>query len=479
MTQLELGDTGRQRTALALLLLATVATRLYYFWLTHDQPLWWDEAEYLLQGRHLAIGTPNSGYFGSRPPAMSWLTWATFSSGLGEVSVRALLVVLSVGCVYLMYSVGRALVDPWTGLLAAAMFSFNYLVLFYTSRVLTEIPHLFLGLLAVRLWAMASFWRWLWVPVVGAAALFRVPGLLFGAILVAATLFAHWKHWARSRRVWIGVVLLLVMVAAVVTWGIWNREAWGQTLQGWQFIIFRASWGRRLYFVEFYLVQFQRNAGWIALPFLIAGLVRVAREFWLERVSDAFERRRTAALLLCWIAIPTGLYGLIVGAAVDRYSLTLVPAVFLLIAIALLRVAAWLQRFGSRIAIGALAAVSAAIVIELEVVSDHLITRRLDSFVDARDAGLWIREHSEPGDEVLSRNVPIIAYYSTRAVSHPGREPKFPARLENPAVKFIAVDTYEKRGAWIQAPEFPERFGLTLEAAFPPEEPRVRVYSRR
>jgi hypothetical protein len=41
------------------------ALRLYYFYLTKDQPLWWDEAEYMLKGSRLRWLPPDTGWYQS------------------------------------------------------------------------------------------------------------------------------------------------------------------------------------------------------------------------------------------------------------------------------------------------------------------------------------------------------------------------------------------------------------------------------
>ena len=40
--------------------------RMYYFFQTLDQAVWWDEGEYMLRVKHLVLNTPQSGFFQGR-----------------------------------------------------------------------------------------------------------------------------------------------------------------------------------------------------------------------------------------------------------------------------------------------------------------------------------------------------------------------------------------------------------------------------
>ncbi len=42
------------------LLLVVGASRIYLVAVTADQPIWWDEAEYLVRAKHIALGSPES-----------------------------------------------------------------------------------------------------------------------------------------------------------------------------------------------------------------------------------------------------------------------------------------------------------------------------------------------------------------------------------------------------------------------------------
>src|SRR3989344_754983 len=133
---------------LVLILVFSLTIRLYYFILTKTQPLWWDEAEYLLKAKSLAFGTPDTGWAAAiRPLLFPILAAFIFKIGLTEISLRFLWAVLSTINIWLLYLIGKTMFNKKVGLIAAFLLSVFYLDLFYTTRMLVDMPQIFFILL--------------------------------------------------------------------------------------------------------------------------------------------------------------------------------------------------------------------------------------------------------------------------------------------------------------------------------------------
>jgi len=130
--------------ALVLIMIFAFAIRLYYFWITRNQALWWDELAYGSLARnfvtHLWDGTPAIvGEIYLRPLIFSYLWAFLFYLGFGEIVNRFLLAFIpSVISVYLVYLIGAEVYNKKIGLIAAAIFSVIWLNLFYSSRFLVH-----------------------------------------------------------------------------------------------------------------------------------------------------------------------------------------------------------------------------------------------------------------------------------------------------------------------------------------------------
>src|SRR5690606_7767310 len=132
-----------------LLLSFTIIFRLYYFIKLGNQPIWWDESDYLSLAKIWAYNLPTPEWmthFLDMRPLLLPLLWAgMFMLGLGEGFLRFFtLLIPSIGAVLVTYLLGRDLYNKSVGLIAGLMMSAYWVWNFYTYRLLTDIPAVFL-----------------------------------------------------------------------------------------------------------------------------------------------------------------------------------------------------------------------------------------------------------------------------------------------------------------------------------------------
>ena len=139
------------------IILAAIIIRLYYFFLTKNQPLWWDEAEYMLKAKSIALGTPDTGWWYGRPILFPLISSIFFKLGLGEIGIRFIWLIMSVFNVCLIYFLGRELFNKRVGLIASALMSVSYIELFYSNRMLVNLPEVFFTLVAFILFVKVEF----------------------------------------------------------------------------------------------------------------------------------------------------------------------------------------------------------------------------------------------------------------------------------------------------------------------------------
>ena len=125
---------------LAVLIFA-IAIRLYYFKLTYNQPLWWDEAEYMNMAKAFAFHRPYD-FLAVRPIFFSLITALFFKITTSEFPTRFLMLILSIFSVIGVYYLGKEVYDNRTGLLASFLMSIFYLNLFFSYRLLVDLPSL-------------------------------------------------------------------------------------------------------------------------------------------------------------------------------------------------------------------------------------------------------------------------------------------------------------------------------------------------
>lgn len=120
---------------LIIILALASAIRIYFLISTNGQTLWWDEADYLSTAVHWFFNVPyilNS----QRPPLFQFLAGLVLYSGLGEQTIKFLLVVIpSIALVYVVYLLGKDMYDEKIGLIAAFLTATSWTLIFWTDRV--------------------------------------------------------------------------------------------------------------------------------------------------------------------------------------------------------------------------------------------------------------------------------------------------------------------------------------------------------
>lgn len=130
--------------ALVGILLFAFILRLYYFFLTKSQPLWWDEAVYGTLAKnyvtHMWNGTDVIvGESVIRPFLFPFLWSILLRLGANEIVSRFFLEFIpSIFSVFFVYLIGKELYGKKVGLISAFIFSALWLHLFYTARLLTD-----------------------------------------------------------------------------------------------------------------------------------------------------------------------------------------------------------------------------------------------------------------------------------------------------------------------------------------------------
>ena len=121
------------------ILIAAFVIRFYFFILTRNQPLWWDESELMLRAKGMVFGTPITGWNIARELVFPFLISLILRIGLGELTIRFLQVLLSTFTIFMLYMVSKEMFNKKIALIASFLMSFLWLHLFFTNRILLYI----------------------------------------------------------------------------------------------------------------------------------------------------------------------------------------------------------------------------------------------------------------------------------------------------------------------------------------------------
>ncbi|HEY1372539.1 MAG TPA: glycosyltransferase family 39 protein [Candidatus Binatia bacterium] len=440
---------------LGVLLLAFLI-RLNYFLITKDQSLWWDEAAYMLKARAIAFGTPETGWYRSGPVLLPFLAAGLFKLGVGEVAIRFLWIALSTASLILLYRIGALGLNKRVGLYAAALAAFFYIDLFYSMRLLVDLPQVFFVVLAAYLLVRAVYFNatysaWAVLPI-----LFLGTGMRFtvGIFILVAAIFLIvvekdrlWKNNRWCVSLVLGFAVLLPLL--IYYWAVYGNPLFPFVSQG----VLRTA-GKTaanpgdilLQYVHFFPNYMNVPVTLVFVAGLILAVVVLARR------GAAFATDKTVQsylLLLLWTVVPFLFFALLVDHFEDRYIAMIFPAVFLLTGAAIDAGYNYLKQCNFSAAVAAVTLFLLYAAVSMALRSDAEIADKLDSFAALQEAGLWIKAHSQPGDYVVTSSVPQNTYYSERAsYSIPKRPEVFERMMAEQKPKYLVLSLWEESPSW-------------------------------
>jgi 4-amino-4-deoxy-L-arabinose transferase-like glycosyltransferase len=448
--------------ALIILLVFAFSIRLYFFFMTDNQPVWWDEGEYMLKAKNLAFGTPETGWAANiRPVLFPLIAAVFFKLGLGEVSLRFIIILISVGSVFLVYIIGKDLFNEKIGLMASFIFSVFYIDLFYATRLLVDVPQVFFILLAGMLFIKYHFHNksnklvWAILPILFFGTMMRFTVGIFIIVLLAFLLVTEniklfkEKDWYISAFLgilaflpymiysWIKFKNPLFVIVSVISANPQTRNPGDTPLSVFmQYINYFPNYLHLFFFLSF-------------LAGLILALFSLVLRF--DRIISNKEPQKYFFLVL-WILLPLVYFGFFINHFEDRYIFMVFPAVFILSGVALDKVYAFLNRYNKSLAIVVIFFLLLFGGYKMLSNTDSLIKNKLDTYKGLKDSGLWIKEQSSSGDIVLSGGVPEITYYSERATISPNTFASMEELLvmiNKDKPRYMVLSIWERQPDWL------------------------------
>lgn len=446
----------RENLILFSILAIAFGIRLYFFFVTKNQPLWWDEAEYMLKAKSIAFGTSTTGWFSYRPVLFSLISALFFKIGLGEKFIRFLFVIMSTVGVYLVYNIGKNMFTKKVGLIAAFVATFLYLDLFYTSRLLVDMPQVFFVLLGMALFVKYFFnggskklvWWILPLLVIGALIRFTVGieviVLLIFLLAVKGISLLKDKEWYIS----LGIGVLLFIPYMIYSWISYHNPLHIFTIFS-QGEATRSAMDTPLRVFMQYIQYSPSYVHMILYCIFLIGLVFMLFSLFIRygKIRESKDANKYLLLLL-WIIVPLIYFGFFVNHFEDRYIFMVFPAVFIIIGWIIDYFSEYAKKYKNifTIVVILLLAFSAS---QMFIHSNDLIHGKVSSYDSLGYSGLWIKQNSNIGDSVYSSGVPQNTYYSERATyPYPDNESDFLKQINEKKPRYMILSVWEKSPDW-------------------------------
>lgn len=480
---------------IAILVLAFII-RLKYF--NINSAIWWDEGDYLSLARKWAFGLNTPLIWVAHRTFLLPLIWAgLLKIADSEFLLRISQLVFSMVGVFITYLLGKEMFNKRIGLISGFLMSVFWLHLFLTGRLLIGLPSaMFLWITFYFLWKgyvkeqskkyiyLAGLFMGLAIFARMANMLVFVPFLIIFAIIKES---GSWKEVLKLRflkllkdkRLWAFILFVLLALSPYIGWllvqtggnpieavkislnlGRFEAITAPSELVGggskfmmywqpiWEYISYYPNMLNLVFFSVFIFGLF------LFLDFLL-GLDLIFKNKLLQK----------KIFVLLWIIMPTVGYA-VQGAGGQsylqpRYLIVCAPAIFYVMGYGLLKIRNYVK---NRVTYGKW--VGLALVLGILLIGGYAqltyakitIDSKKDSYLQVKEAALWVKENSEPGDWIISNSIPQTIYYSDRPVDMMGESNEKEILAKNP--KFLVVSIYENSPKWFF--EYPEKHNLEV-----------------
>lgn len=461
------------------IILLAIAIRLYFFILVKNQPVWWDEAEYLNMARSWALGTSYLRYDVVRPILFSLVTALFFKISPTEFLPRFFILVLSVVSVAGVYYLGKELYDKRVGLLSCFFASVFYLNLFFTYRLQVDIPSttfFIFGTLFFYKYFKYKSNKSLYIAslLIAIGTLFKQSTAFMLAAIFIYILTTEKLKFLKKKEIWIAALIFVAIQLPYVIWGYIKFKGFvftqatsllapanhllsGYILSGYTVL-------------KSYLLLFPFYFSWIFLILFILGLFSMYK---LILGFDILIKNKDESLNRDWFVFLILIASLIITSVLlshneDRYLLSAFSIIFIISSMFIIKIYDYIKKYNKIIAIIFLVFLLSFNIYAQIFSAGHandLIKSKSYSYLEIKNAGLWLKENSAPTDVIITQSIHQIAYYSERKTEEFTTIEEFEAlRQKNPNLKYYMLSLVQKSADWSYS--YPQNNNLTLVNAY-------------
>jgi len=432
-----------------------------------------------LKQKNIALGTPESGFWYGRPILFPIILSGFYFIGLGETSIRLFLLLISLASVFLVYLVGKKMFNEKIGLIASFLYSLVYINLFYSVRIMIDVFHVAVGLLAFYFFfTKKSKLVWLVLPILALDTLLRFPSFFFFVILFVYVLVTERSAALKNKDYWISAGLAVLVSLPYL---IWSYIRFGHPLyavvEAGSGSVSGITFSSGLSVLKQYINTFPGYFHAVLLSlFLIGILLFYDVILGFDLVLKGNKKLAYKFLTLIWILIPLAYFGFGVSHYEDRYIFMAFPAIFFIIAFSITSIGVFLSKHHEQLPKLFLIAVLLIGGFQLLNHSNDIINARLNSYGPVKEAGIWLKEHTQEGDIILTISHPQNTYYSEReSYRIPENEADFAANLSGLKPKYVVVSIFENHPDWALNLDR-EKYQLEPVLGIPAANPQLVIY---
>lgn len=448
-----------------LVLLSSIVIRLYYFFLTKTQPLWYDESDYMASGLRWAFDIPYK-LNPQRPPLLPFLESLIFRIGGGEVLARFLLILLpSIGLIVITYLIGKEMYNKKVGLIASFVMAVFWEVLFNTTRLHVEVLLLFfIGLSIYFFWKIfikneKGNYFWIFSLAFVLAFLTKYTTFLLMPVFFLVLFLSERFKLFKNKYLWFSAMVFFILLIPYFVWSYVSFNTPFSFLSASGVVESGIPNRTIMYGVKLIFGYIPFFTERVFLVILIIGLltlfkILISFDILLKEENKEFY---ADVFNLLFISVFFAFFIIIMRGAEDRWVLPVSLPLFLFIGKGFALIYDFTKKYNKYFALVLVIVLLAIGSYEQLKQADLLIKDKKDSYLQVKDAAIWMKEHSNPGNKIFSISLPQTAYYSMRETltytedinSNPINETNFEEYLLKEKPRYLTVSIFEYLPPWI------------------------------
>lgn len=472
---------------------------------TMSQPLWWDEADYLSTGKRWGLGLNIRDIWYYRRGFLFPVIGALFFKlRLGETGMKFLIVLFSTGIVAVSYFLISKMFSKKLALLTSAALTVSWIILFFTGRLLTDIPAAFFLLLALLL-----FWKgyvlkegnkflYLFSLVFALAVMTRMQSFMLAPPFLIYIFIKEKFRMFKNKQLWIILgIFLLLLIPYLILYSMHYGNPIGDLASHYLGIGSSAhpvASGDVRTFSMAIFNYFKDLPYMMYLPMFIMLLAGVVCFFGdliigLDKMQKN-EVLKNKFFVLLWILSLFLIMGYIgsVSYVEQRYITAALPFLFMIAVsplILLEKIITKYLKINKKLIYFGIFLILILIMIPNFIWANNLTEGKLNSYFQIKQAGELIKADSNPEDIVISTSLPQMTYYSERSVysydiqyegnytgdktlsSYSGGEKGFKEFLADKKPKYLmASSLFEDYPKWILAQGRKDNYNIIVMPFF-------------
>jgi 4-amino-4-deoxy-L-arabinose transferase-like glycosyltransferase len=470
---------------IALLIVAFII-RIIIFIKTMNQPLWWDEADYLSASKKWGLGV-NVGdiWYYRRGFLWAGIGAIFFKLGIGEIGMRFLVVLFSTGIVAVSYILLEKMFNKKLALLSSVGLTFSWILVFFTGRILTDIPATFLVLLA-----LLFFWKgyvlkegnkflYLFGLFFALAILTRMQSFMFVPPFLIYIFINEKFKMFKNKHLWITLgIFVLLLVPQFVLYTIHYGNPIKDLAAHYLGVgVSSGSFDQRTismvvlnYFKDLpYMMSGTNGTSIMTLSNLIFILLIAGALYFFADLFIGFDKvfkhknLQDKFFILIWILSLFLIMGYIgqVSYVEQRYISAALPFLFLIASSFLLFIGETLVKHfkvNKKMMFFLIIAVLILLLIPNITLANKMTEDKLSSYEEIRQAGLWIKANSNPTDLIITHSRPQIVYYAERSVQTAKDDAdlfanvsSFEMKVDELRPRYLVLSAFEQSPEWLYA----------------------------